>query len=105
MLPLFVFIALPTLSFGLWFAILCRKFAAFVLYRRTQGQSRRRAMSRFEALQLLGLNHETDPRTIRSAYKSLMIEHHPDHGGTHQTAAKLNQARDVLLRVRKIRAA
>jgi preprotein translocase subunit Sec63 len=105
MLPIFVFIALPTLSLTLLFVILCRKFATFVLHPHLANESPRRAMSRLEALQLLGLGYEADPRTIRAAYKRLMIQYHPDHGGSHQTAARLNLARDTLLRVKKNRAA
>jgi len=105
MLPTFVFIALPTLSLVLWFVILCRKFAAFTVQSRAGRANLRRAMSRLEALRLLGLGQEADPRSIRTAYKRLMIQYHPDHGGSHQTAARLNQARDVLLKTKKNRAA
>ncbi len=105
MLPVFVFIALPTLSVLLWLTILCRRFAEFASKPRSHRASLRRAMSRLEALQLLGLDREADSRTIRDAYKRLMIQYHPDHGGSHQTAAQLNLARDILLRSRKTRAA
>ena len=105
MLPIFVFIALPTLSVALLVAILCRKFCTSVLYSRVNCNARRRAMSRFEGLQLLGLKNDADQRTIRAAYKRLMVLYHPDHGGSHITAARLNLARDTLLRKRKSRVA
>jgi hypothetical protein len=105
MLPIFVFIALPTLSLALVFAILCRRLGTPALRSRVGGTAARRAMSRLEALQLLGLDNGADPYAIRTAYKRLMVEFHPDHGGSHQTAARLNLARDTLLRTKKERAA
>jgi DnaJ-class molecular chaperone len=62
-------------------------------------------MSRLEALQMLGLDDAADRKTIRTAYMRLMIQYHPDHGGSHQTAARLNLARDTLLRKKRDRAA
>jgi hypothetical protein len=104
MLPIFVFIALPTLSIALCLAILFRRFMESALRARSYGDSRR-AMSRMEALHLLGLNPGANTRAIRAAYKRLILECHPDHGGSHQTAACLNLARDILLRSGKSRAA
>lgn len=63
-------------------------------------RSFREAMSRLEALQLLGFEDEADTRAIRSAHRRLMRRHHPDRGGTHEKAAAVNLARDVLLRKR-----
>jgi hypothetical protein len=106
MLPIFVFIALPTLSLALLVAIICRRLSAPALHsRHSSSEAARRMMSRLEALKLLGLEPAADPRTIRDAYKRLMIQYHPDHGGSHHTAARLNVARDVLLRTKKSRAA
>lgn len=106
MLPIFVFLALPTLSLALLLAIILRRINTPAASMRPGGEaSLRRAMSRLEALRLLGLDDEADPRAIRSAYKRLMIKYHPDHGGSHNTAARLNLARDTLLKVKKSRAA
>ena len=105
MMPIFVFIALPTLSLALLLAILYRRLTAPALHSRPSLSAMRRAMSRLEALRLLGLDDAADTRAIRSAYKRLMIQYHPDHGGSHQTAARLNLARDTLLRIRNSRAA
>ncbi len=58
----------------------------------------RRVSSRSEALRQLGLGEEADENAIHAAYKHLMLKYHPDHGGSHQRAAILNQARDILLR-------
>lgn len=55
------------------------------------------AMSREEALQILGLSEAAAPEEIKEAYRRLMLKLHPDHGGSGYLAAKLNQAKDTLL--------
>ena len=54
-------------------------------------------MSRDEAFAVLGLKAGADPADIRAAHRSLMKEFHPDKGGSDYLAAKINQAKDVLL--------
>ncbi|WP_119392303.1 DnaJ domain-containing protein [Taklimakanibacter lacteus] len=54
-------------------------------------------MSRAEALAVLGLKEGATPDEIRAAHRRLMKEFHPDHGGSDYLAAKINQAKDVLL--------
>lgn len=54
-------------------------------------------MSRAEALAVLGLKEGATPDQIRAAHRRLMKEFHPDHGGSDYLAAKINQAKDVLL--------
>jgi preprotein translocase subunit Sec63 len=100
MLPIFVFIALPTLSLALVLAIICRRLSTPALRMRSN-EIMRRAMSRLEALQMLGLETDADGNAVRRAYMRLMIQYHPDHGGSHQTAAQLNLARDTLLRKKR----
>jgi hypothetical protein len=51
-----------------------------------------------EAYAILGLQPGADPEAIKAAHHRLMKQLHPDHGGTDYLAAKLNRARDVLLR-------
>ena len=55
------------------------------------------AMSRDEALAVLGLKNGASPDDIKSAHKRLMKEFHPDKGGSDYLAAKINAAKDVLL--------
>ncbi len=54
-------------------------------------------MSRAEALSILGLEEGADEAAIRAAHRRLMQAAHPDRGGSDWLAARINQARDVLL--------
>lgn len=54
-------------------------------------------MTREEALEVLGLGASADADAIRAAYRRLMARAHPDQGGSTWMAAKLNEARAVLL--------
>lgn len=56
------------------------------------------AMSRAEALKVLGLDEGATEDQIRAAHKRLMLQIHPDKGGTSYLAAKINEAKDVLLK-------
>jgi DnaJ family protein C protein 19 len=55
-------------------------------------------MSRQEAYEVLGLRPAASDSEIREAHKRLMRGAHPDVGGSDWLAARINQARDVLLR-------
>jgi DnaJ domain len=55
------------------------------------------AMSHEEALEVLGLNKGASASDIRTAHRRLMKQYHPDHGGSGYFAAKINQAKDILL--------
>ncbi|MES1985524.1 MAG: J domain-containing protein [Pseudomonadota bacterium] len=50
-----------------------------------------------DARELLGLSANADAEDIRAAHRRLIATVHPDKGGTQALAAKINEARDVLL--------
>ncbi len=55
------------------------------------------SMSRAEALQILGLVDPVSESDVRAAWVRLMRIAHPDGGGSDWIAARVNQAKDVLL--------
>ncbi len=58
----------------------------------------RAGMSRDEALAVLGLAEGATSEEIRAAHRRLIQRMHPDVGGSADLAARINQAKDVLLR-------
>ena len=60
--------------------------------------ARREAIGDVEARSILGVPADATPEAINAAWRRLMGRAHPDQGGTEGLAARLNAARDRLLR-------
>jgi DnaJ homolog subfamily C member 19 len=55
-------------------------------------------MERDEAAKLLGIAVEAPEAEVNEAHRRLIAKVHPDAGGSKELAARVNQARDVLLK-------
>jgi hypothetical protein len=68
-------------------------------YERAQAQSSGApaSLTREEAALILGVDANATPEQVRDAHRRLIQKNHPDVGGTDYLAAKINQARDILL--------
>ncbi|XP_057549402.1 mitochondrial import inner membrane translocase subunit TIM14-1 [Amaranthus tricolor] len=54
-------------------------------------------MTRREAALILGVRESTVIEKVREAHRKVMIANHPDAGGSHYLASKINEAKDVML--------
>ncbi len=80
-----------------------RAWRIFGKFRKPEADSRRRgptpggSMDVAEAYEVLGLAPGAGRQEIIEAYRKLMHKIHPDRGGSDYLAARINQAREVLL--------
>lgn len=74
---------------GLWLTVASRQRATPL---------REDRLSDAEARSVLGVAAEATPEAINAAWRRLMGRAHPDQGGTEGLAARLNAARDRLLK-------
>ncbi|QHN85939.1 Mitochondrial import inner membrane translocase subunit [Arachis hypogaea] len=54
-------------------------------------------MNRREAALVLGVRDRTPTDKIKEAHRRVMIANHPDAGGSHYLASKINEAKEVML--------
>lgn len=71
--------------------------ALFYIFRKMIAAARPE-MSRTEAAKLLGVGGDASTEEIIEAHRRLIAKVHPDAGGNAELAARVNRARDVLLR-------
>jgi hypothetical protein len=64
----------------------------------TGGAARQGAMSEDEAYEVLGLHKGASRDDVMRSHRSLIKKLHPDHGGSTDLAARVNEAKDVLMR-------
>ncbi|GKV30162.1 hypothetical protein SLE2022_076780 [Rubroshorea leprosula] len=54
-------------------------------------------MTRREAALILGVRESTPVDKVKEAHRRVMVANHPDAGGSHYLASKINEAKDILL--------
>ncbi|KAL9226972.1 hypothetical protein vseg_002724 [Gypsophila vaccaria] len=58
-------------------------------------------MTRREAALILGVRENVAVEKVKEAHRKVMIANHPDAGGSHYLASKINEAKDIMLRKSK----
>ncbi|OMO73489.1 hypothetical protein COLO4_27073 [Corchorus olitorius] len=54
-------------------------------------------MTRREAALILGVRESVAIEKVKEAHRRVMVANHPDAGGSHYLASKINEAKDVML--------
>ncbi|KAK9267855.1 hypothetical protein L1049_010292 [Liquidambar formosana] len=53
-------------------------------------------MTRREAALVLGIREQAAIEKIKEAHRRVMVANHPDAGGSHYLASKINEAKEIL---------
>lgn len=80
-----------------WVILALAAVAFLVELGRRSGSAPDGRLDAAQARSILGVSVAADRAEIEAAYRRLMLQAHPDRGGSSQWAARLNAARDVLL--------
>jgi DnaJ homolog subfamily C member 19 len=56
------------------------------------------AMNKNDAAKLLGVSADADAEAVLEAHRRLIAKVHPDAGGNAELAARINRARDIMLK-------
>lgn len=59
-------------------------------------------MTRREAALILGVRESSPPTRIKEAHRKLLVLNHPDTGGSTYVAGKINEAKELLLKGRRV---
>ncbi|XP_018474081.2 mitochondrial import inner membrane translocase subunit TIM14-1 [Raphanus sativus] len=54
-------------------------------------------MTKREAALILGIRENVPAEKVKEAHRKVMVANHPDAGGSHFLASKINEAKDVML--------
>ncbi|KAM0951620.1 putative DnaJ domain, Chaperone J-domain superfamily [Dioscorea sansibarensis] len=54
-------------------------------------------MTRREAALILGIREHAVAQKIKEAHRRVIAANHPDSGGSHYLASKINEAKDILM--------
>ncbi|HEY6081044.1 MAG TPA: DnaJ domain-containing protein [Polyangiaceae bacterium] len=89
----FLVVAAPTLAWLAWRALTAKAPSGAPPPFGTRSGA---AMTREEALRVLGLREGASQEAIRDAHRNLIKKVHPDHGGSDVLAQQVNEAKRVL---------
>ncbi|XP_077239547.1 mitochondrial import inner membrane translocase subunit TIM14-1-like [Tasmannia lanceolata] len=54
-------------------------------------------MNKREAALILGIRENATADKVKEAHRKVMVANHPDAGGSHYLASKINEAKDMML--------
>ena len=92
----FYYISGPLLAFSLWLTRLKSIYDLFNSYK--NANTKEIIIDKKEAYEILGLDFNASKDDIIAAHRILIEKNHPDKGGSNYLSAKINKARDILLR-------